>query len=273
MLTVAERSGDFSSLPAQNAPRDPQTNMPFVNGIVPAGLFDPLVTKYLDTFVPAPNEGEDLYRSERDLDGDGEMLLGRLDWRRSNWSLNFSYFNFRNRVDEPFRDVGVTAPGLASRRTQRSHNAQITLAYAPGPSFSNSVRLAGQRLSSKRRQGRPDFIDTPRDSFGFDFQTYGAAPSTLPDIALLAANGTERLRIAPFLFASHRLRRRSRFATTWRTGTGDSSFGAARCFAAVSGLSQTQRMRPAALLFLPRRFAVRATASRTCCSAFPPPIV
>ena len=201
VLTVAERSGDFSSLPAQNAPRDPQTNMPFVNGIVPAGLFDPLVTKYLDTFVPAPNEGEDLYRSERDLDGDGEMLLGRLDWRRSNWSLNFSYFNFRNRVDEPFRDVGVTAPGLVSRRTQRSHNAQITLSYAPGPSFSNSVRLAGQRLSSNRRQGRPDFIDTPTDSFGFDFQTYGADPSTLPDVTLLAADGLERLRIVPFLFA------------------------------------------------------------------------
>ena len=159
------------------------------------------MAKYLDTFVPAPNEAESLYRSDRDLDGNGEMLLGRLDWRLRNWSLNSSYFNFRNRVDEPFRDAGLAAPGLASRRGQRSHNAQLTLTYTPGPSFSNAVRLAGQRLSGNRRQGRLDFIDTSADSFGFDFQSFGANPATLPDLTLLGDDGAERLRIAPFLFA------------------------------------------------------------------------
>ena len=201
VLTVAERAGDFSSASPRNAPRDPQTNVPFVNGLVPADLLDPLMTKYLDTFVPAANEGENLYRSDRDLDGNGEMLLGRLDWRLRNWSLNSSYFNFRNRVDEPFRDVALATPGLASRRGQRSHNAQVSFTYTPGPSFSNTVRLAGQRLASNRRQGRLDFIDTSADSFGFDFQSFGANPGTLPDVTLLGDDGAERLRIAPFVFA------------------------------------------------------------------------
>ena len=201
VLTVAERAGDFSSASPQNAPRDPQTNMPFVNGLVPADLLDPLMAKYLDAFVPASNEGENLYRAQRDLDGDGEMVLGRIDWRLRDWSLNSSYFNFRNRVDEPLRGVGSAAPGLASRRGQNSHNAQITATYSSGPRFSNSVRLAGQRLSINRRQGRLDFIDTSADSFGFDFRSFGATPATLPDVTLLDDDGAERLRIAPFLFA------------------------------------------------------------------------
>ena len=119
VLTVAERAGDFSSASPRNAPRDPQTNVPFVNGLLPANLLDPLMTKYLDTFVPAPNEGENLYLSERDLDGNGEMLLGRLDWRLRNWSLNSSYFNFRSRVDEPFSRRWISGPGsgLAARTT------------------------------------------------------------------------------------------------------------------------------------------------------------
>ena len=131
---------------------------------------------------------------------DGEMFLGRLDWRPGDWAIHWSYFNFQNRVVEPAFDP-LSTPGLAVRRRQRAQNAQLSLTYTPTPRLVNTVRVAGQRLTSNHRRGQPDFLETSAESFGFDFVTYGADPQTLPDITILDHDGTERLRVAPFLFS------------------------------------------------------------------------
>ena len=52
VLTAAERAGDFSDLPDQRRPLDPTARTPFPNGIVPPSAFDPLMEKYLGTFLP-----------------------------------------------------------------------------------------------------------------------------------------------------------------------------------------------------------------------------
>ncbi len=200
VLTQAERNGDFSSAPAPNRPRDPETFGLFPNGIVPAAAFDPLMTKYLDALVPLPNEGDNLHRSESSMPGDGEMFLGRIDWRPENWAVHWSYFNLQNRVVEPSFDA-LSTPGLAVRRRQRAQNAQLSLTYTPTPRLVNTVRLAGQRLTSNHQRGQPDFLETSAQSFGFDFLAYGADPGTLPDLNILDLDATERLRVAPFLFA------------------------------------------------------------------------
>ncbi len=200
VLTLAERAGDFSSAPERNLPRDPASFTLFPNGQVPAEAFDPLMAKYLDTFVPLPNEGENLHRSESRMAADGEMFLGRVDWRPGNWAIYWSYFNFQNRVVEPSFDP-LSTPGLAVRRRQRAQNAQLSLSYTPTARLLNTIRVAGQRLTSNSRRGQPDFLDTSAESFGFDFVTYGADPPTLPDVTILDHDATEKLRVAPFLFS------------------------------------------------------------------------
>ena len=200
VLTRAERSGDFSSAPERNWPRDPASSTFFPNGIVPPEAFDPLMARYLDALVPLPNEGENLYRSESRFGGDGETFLGRVDWRPGNWSLNWSYFNLQNRVVEPSSDP-LSTYGLALRRRQRAQNSQLSLTYTPMPKLVNSVRLAGQRLTSRRQRGQPDFLETSAESFGFDFARYGRDPQTLPGVTILDYNGVEKLRVTPFSIA------------------------------------------------------------------------
>ena len=200
VLTAAERAGDFSDLPDQRRPLDPTARTPFPNGIVPPSAFDPLMEKYLDTFLPRPNVDEDLHLSESDLDSSGEMWLGRLDFRRDNWGLHLSYFNFRGKVHNPLRELNL-APGTTTRVRQFSHNPQLTLAHTPTPGLEHSFRVAAQRLSTNFRQGHADFLDTPAEDFGFDFLSFGANPGTIPDLTLFDDDGSERLRIAPFLTA------------------------------------------------------------------------
>ena len=198
VLSMAEREGDFSSAPQLNLPRDPTSSTLFSNGLVPPEYFDPLMIKYLDTLVPLPNEGDNLHRSTRRMTGEGETFLGRVDWRRGDWSLNGSYFNFQNRVVEPSYNVLAT-PGLASQRRQRAQNAQVSLIYTPTAQIINTVRLGGQRLTSSNRKGQLDFLNTSAESFGFDFVQYGTAPQTLPDLSILDHDGSERLRVPSFL--------------------------------------------------------------------------
>jgi len=199
VLTVAERAGDLSA--SANLPVDPVTRQPYTNGILPATAIHPLVRKYLDTFVPLPNAGSGQHQFESVLDGSGQIGAARLDFRGSTWSLNLSHHIFRNEVFDPLDQLSQTNPSAVARRRQLSHNSQLTLTHSPSPNFTHSTRLAMQRLSSNRWQGHPEHHDTPAQEFGFDFQSYGANPGTLPDLRLLNNSGVERFHVAPFLFA------------------------------------------------------------------------
>jgi hypothetical protein len=160
-----------------------------------------LASKYLDTFLPAANIEPDLARSESQLDSSGEVLLGRIDFRRQQWSLNMSHQTFRNEVFDPLQELLLLSPTTAARRRQLSHSSQVSLTQTPAPWFVHTARVAAQRLTSNRWQGSPEFHDTPANTFGFDFSRFGGNPGTIPDVTLLDQNGATRLRIAPFLFA------------------------------------------------------------------------
>ncbi len=200
VLTLAERAGDFSGS-AQNRPVDPVTGAAFPGGRLPQSALDPLMQRYLDTFLPLPNVAEDLYRSRNELESGGQMFLGRIDYRQDKWSLNLSHLIFRNTVLDPLSEVLQASPDTVASRRQLSHSVQISLTHTPTPRFSHTTRLAGQRLSIHRWQGHEDYHDTAAQGFGFDFESFGANPGTLPDVRLFDSSGVERLHIAPFLFA------------------------------------------------------------------------
>ena len=201
VLAAAERAGDLSNAPAANRPVIPGTLDLYPNGILPASARDPLMDKYLDAFVPAPNLGANLHQSEIKLDSSGQLLLGRVDYRHRSWSLNGSHHTFRNTVLDPLTDVLRTTPGMAEERRQLAHNAQLTLAYSPSAQWTNVTRFAAQRLSIGLWLGIPAFRNTTAQNFGFEFESFGSNPGMLPDLTLLNNDGTEKLRVAPFLFS------------------------------------------------------------------------
>ena len=201
VLSAAERAGDFSAVPAIERPVDPATLQPYPDAQLPASAFNPLMTKYLEAFLPLPNTGSNLYQAGSSLDSSGEMLLGRLDFRRRVWSLSWSHHTFRNMVRDPFTEDLLTAPGVAERRRQLAHNSQVSMTHSPTSRFTHSARLAGQRLSVERWQGLLDYRDVPAQSFGFNFESYGSSPGTVPAITLLDNGGALKLQIAPFLFS------------------------------------------------------------------------
>ncbi|MCY4586875.1 MAG: carboxypeptidase regulatory-like domain-containing protein [Bryobacterales bacterium] len=201
VLSEAERSGDFSAVPAFDQPIDPDTLQPYPNAQLPTTAFDPLMAKYLDTFVPRANVGTNLHRQQSTLDSSGEMLLGRLDYRRRQWSMSWSHHTFRNTVRDPLSEVLLAVPGVAEQRRQLSNNSQIYITYSPTANFTHSTGIAGQRLAIGRWQGLLDFRDVSAESVGFKFRSFGTDPGTIPDVTLLTNAGAEKLRITPFLFS------------------------------------------------------------------------
>ena len=192
VFSLAERAGDLSA--------NPQTGNGSPNNVIPPALLDPLIQKYLVAFVPEPNVGLDRARFLDDLDSDGKMAVGRLDWKPGDWWVNASHLFYRSDVESPIADdVLAPSPGVADTRRQLSNNLQVSAAWSPAPSFTQVTRAAGQRLSIARWQGHPSFRTATADEFGFDFASFGFEPGTIPDVRLYDDQGFMRMHIAPFL--------------------------------------------------------------------------
>ncbi len=202
VFSLAERSGDLSA--GSEPAIDPQTGAPFAGNVIPADRLDPLVQRYLDAFVPMPNVGLDQARFRDDLSSDGKTALARLDWKPGEWSINASHLFYRSDVETPIGDrVLAPSPGVAESRRQLSNNLQVSASWSPTARFRQTSRAAGQRLSTARWQGLPEFRGVTADEFGFDFATFGFEPGTIPDVTLYDDRGFVRMHIAPFLFSEN----------------------------------------------------------------------
>ena len=198
VFSLAERSGDLSAL--EQPVVDPQSDVPFPGNVIPADRLDPLMQKYLDAFVPLPNVGANQARFREDLNSDGKTLLGRLDWKPGEWSINASHLFYRADVQTPIRDqILAPSPGTTESRRQLSNNLQVSSSWSPSAHFTQTTRAAGQRLSTARWQGLPQFRSVTADDFGFDFASFGFEPGTIPDVTLYDDQGFVRMHIAPFL--------------------------------------------------------------------------
>ena len=195
VLTNAERAGDFSA--AGNVPVDPLTGVPFPQGRIPADRLDPLMQKYLETFLPTPNLTATHARTHEDLRSSGQSALAKIDKRSRTLSLHAGHYLYRNRVHEPIKETLVTTPGTIDKRRQTANNGQFSIVHTGSPNFVQTGRIAVQRLSIARRQGHSEFEVTPAREFGFEY--FGENPGTIPDVTLWTDAGLPRFHIAPFL--------------------------------------------------------------------------
>jgi outer membrane receptor protein involved in Fe transport len=80
--TALERRGDFSA--STQKPRDPDTNQPFPNAMIPASRFDPAALKFMDLLqVPLPNASGNRFIFNRPNDQDTGQYLARGDYSLS----------------------------------------------------------------------------------------------------------------------------------------------------------------------------------------------
>ena len=77
--TELERRGDFSA--SSQKPRDPLTNQPFPNALIPAARFDPASVKFLELMqVPLPNASGNRFIFNRPYSLNSGQYLGRGDY-------------------------------------------------------------------------------------------------------------------------------------------------------------------------------------------------
>ncbi len=81
--TAKQRQGDFSEFSA--VIRDPLTNQPFPNKIVPASRLDTIANNVISKFVPLPQDSTGLYRYQYPSDSNPQQVMGRMDYQ---WGAN-----------------------------------------------------------------------------------------------------------------------------------------------------------------------------------------
>ncbi len=195
VLSEGERTGNFYGF--EQPPVDPLSGQPFPDSKIPAHRLDPLMQQYLDAFVPRANLEGGWQQSQESLRSGGQMLLARLDQRSDSLAHYFSHYVYSNLVREPPPEVFTASPGTIETRRQTSHHPQYALTHTAGPSFTQTLRLALQRLSSAREAGHRVFGSTPAESFGFDY--LGGNPTTSPNLRLWHDTGHLQLHVAPFI--------------------------------------------------------------------------
>ncbi len=195
VLSDNERSGNFFGF--ERLPVDPLSGIEFPNSRIPAYRLDPLVQKYLATFVPRSNlEGGWLQASET-LKSYGQVLLARIDRRSKTFAHYLSHYVYSNRVREPTAEPFTASPGTIANRRQVSNHAQYALTHTVSPYFVQTLRLAMQRLSSEQRRGHTAFGDMPAEDFGFEYSDLN--PGTIPNVRLWHDTGQLQLHVAPFI--------------------------------------------------------------------------
>lgn len=97
--TAAMQGGDFSAILPTTVVRDPLTNQPFPNNIIPSSRLSPTAKKLLE-FYPAANiQGAGLIQNYLALDNnttDKDQFTQRIDWVESNKSSWFGRYSWDN---------------------------------------------------------------------------------------------------------------------------------------------------------------------------------
>ncbi len=183
--TTAQRSGDFSALPANQRPKDPDTGAPFPNGIIPALRMDPVALNLLK-IVPLPNTPDGRVEALRPLTEDYDHYLAKSDYLISSaHRLSLSYFFVRADNFFPFSNANraTNIPDYDPVRIP-AHQTNITAneTWTVGPSLLNQFTGSFLRVPSNRehknRLSWPDWGSK---------LALGSLPSVVPQITVTGA--------------------------------------------------------------------------------------
>lgn len=76
MLSAAQRTGDFTG---SRSIRDPLTNAPFPNNIIPASRLSPASLNYMKEFVPLPNAANNFYTFPNEQSTVDDQIVAKID--------------------------------------------------------------------------------------------------------------------------------------------------------------------------------------------------
>ena len=134
--TAAERQGQFTG-----TVRDPLTQQPFANGIVPVSRMDPVSLKILD-IVPLPNTADGRLESLRGTPSDQHQLTTKTDYLISDsHRLAGTFFHMWNSRFKPFNG-STQIPGYGEyRESYGQYNAVITETWVVSATTLNEARF------------------------------------------------------------------------------------------------------------------------------------
>src|SRR5690349_16635211 len=183
VLSNAERSGDvgvanltgtvtgsyWAQVLSQRLGRPVQVNEPyssvFPDGIIPTGAFSP-ATKGTLGFIPAPNQGDNIYASAavstHSVDHKAGQRVDFLNKRTGNWS-GYYYFDDFNRLS-PY-GASSFPTGFGSEDRNRNQLGTLSNTYVVSPTAVNDFRLSYTRIVARNV---PAGIKAPSlESMGF----------------------------------------------------------------------------------------------------------
>jgi hypothetical protein len=106
--TALERQGDFSQSRLSAGPvRDPLTNQPFPNNMIPTSRLDPVALKFASDFLPLPNFGANQFNYNVSIPYTDDQFNGRLDHNlsdRSRLMLRYFYDDYRYNNNDALRN-------------------------------------------------------------------------------------------------------------------------------------------------------------------------
>ncbi len=175
----AERSGDFSGLPAKLRPIDPLTKAPFPDGRLPATRIVPQSRFYIDEFVPrAPADGQ--VTSISAARPAGYQFTTRLD-HRLNAGNQLSGSLFFQRSHYEWNDASTI--GVRPRDLENDHNLSVQYVKTLSARVTNSFTFGSTRYAfNEVHNGKYQDVDLLHE--GYNIYNVTSGPRGFPFVAL-----------------------------------------------------------------------------------------
>src|SRR4029453_921879 len=154
VLTAAMRRGDFSEV-AGVVIRDPFTNQPFPNNIIPQNRLDPLAISMINEYQPLPNQtGANNFRGLTSTEDTQNQFITRVDHVISQKQKIFGHYLYQGR-DNPSIPIN---PAFPAPRVFNNQSMAVQHVTTWSSSVLNEIRFGYMRgdlnrLSPRRLTG------------------------------------------------------------------------------------------------------------------------
>jgi hypothetical protein len=163
--TAAQRLGDFSTSLANQRPRDPDTNAPFPDGIIPSNRLDKVASNILSAAIPLPNTADGRVQASQSTSLDSSEYLGKADYLlNTKHRIAFTTFNVTTNDIYPFSNQAASSnlPGYAPVATRPAqHNFTGNETWTASPTLLNQFTFSftGSKNSVQdlNTKGLPDY--------------------------------------------------------------------------------------------------------------------
>lgn len=154
-LSLAERNGDFSA--QSRAVTDPITGIAFPNNRIPASQIRPYASRFINQFLPPPNDGVDFFNFTTAQKLDQNQIISRLDYSHSDKD-KFSFRYVFNNIPQKGVSNGPLDVTWVQDLPTRSQSWNLGYTRIFSPSLITDTRLTHIRNAfGVRTTNSPNF--------------------------------------------------------------------------------------------------------------------